>query len=154
MSHRRIRFNHPEDGEWIMSRSLGVYNDKIDQCIAVIRDNQIAGGVVYNGFIKTAIFLHMAGSGDNWATREFLWTVYDYPFNVLGVLWLYGLVDEQNQLALKIDLQMGFKEIARLPGALGDRDIIVVGMQRHECWMLNAITPRFHILRAEVDHGR
>lgn len=152
MSHRRIRFNDPEDGAWIMRRSYGVYNDKIDQCIAVIRDNQIAGGVVYNTFIKTAIMLHMAGSEDNWATRDFLWTVYDYPFNVLGVTWLYGLVDERNTRALKVDKAMGFEEVARLPGALGDRDLIIVGMQKHQCWLLNAVTPRFHILRAEVDH--
>lgn len=152
MSTRRIRFNDPEDGAWIMRRSFGVYNDKIDQCIAVIRDGVIAGGVVYNGFIKTAMFIHMAGSEDNWATREFLWTVYDYPFNVLGVTWLYGLLDPHNRRALKIDKAMGFKEVGRLPMALGDRDLIVLGMQKQDCWMLKAITPRFHLLRAEIDH--
>lgn len=153
MSHRRIRFNNPEDGAWIMARSFGVYNDKIDQCIAVIRDDEIAGGVVYNGFIKTAIFLHMAGAGDNWATREFLWMVYDYPFNVLGVTWLYGLLDPDNTLALEIDRRMGFREVACLPGALGDRDLIVMGMKREQCRMLRDIPERFHVLRREVVHG-
>lgn len=152
MSIRRLRFNDPEDGAWIMRRSYGVYNDKTDQCIAVIRDGTIAGGVVYNAFIKTAMFIHMAGVEDNWATREFLWVVYDYPFNALGVTWLYGLVDPLNERALDIDKRMGFREVTRLPGALGDRDLIVVGMKREHCWLLDKITPQFHLLRAEVTH--
>lgn len=152
MSHRRIRFNDLGDGAWIMARCFGVYNEKVDQCIAVIRDGHIAGGVVYNAFIKTSMFIHMAGTEDNWATREFLWMVYDYPFNVLGVTWLYGLVDPMNTRALDVDIRMGFKEVSRIPGALGDRDLIVVGMRREWCWLLDRITPQFHTLRAEVDH--
>jgi hypothetical protein len=143
MSHRIIRFNHPGDGAWVMARCEGVFNDRIDQVISVHRDGQIVGGVVYSLFLKTAILLHMAGSEDNWATRDFLWVVYDFPFNVLGVTWCLGLVDATNTRALDIDKRMGFREIARLPAILDDgADLIILGMQRHECWVLNNIKPR------------
>ena len=101
MSERNIRFNHPGDGDWVMRRCHGVFNDKIDQVISVHRDGEIVGGVVYNLFIKTAVMLHMAGSEDNWATRDFLWIVYDFPFNRMGVKWLLGLVDSSNTRAIR-----------------------------------------------------
>lgn len=138
-----IRFNYPGDGDWIMRRAgMGVFNDKLDQVIAVHRDGVIAGGVVYNLFLKTAITLHMAGSEDNWATRDFLWMVYDYAFNVLGVSWCMGLVESTNERALRIDKRMGFRELARLPVLDGGVELVILGMQRHECWALNTITPR------------
>jgi len=140
---REIRFNFPGDGDWVMRRCYGVFNDKTDEVIAVHRDGEIAGGVVYNLFLRTAIMLHMAGSEDNWAPRDFLWMVYDYPFNVKKVRWLLGLVDSTNTRAIEIDMRMGFAEVARLPRILeGGSDLIVLGMERHQCWALNNITPK------------
>jgi hypothetical protein len=150
---RRIYFNLPEDGEWVMRRCHGVYNERIDQCISVHRDGAMVGGVVYNLFLKTAIMLHMAGAEDNWATPDFLWMVYDFAFNHLGVTWCLGLVDSTNTRALDIDQRMGFHELARLPGLLvGGSDLIILGMQKHECWALNKIRPKYYTLRSEI-HG-
>lgn len=148
---RIIRFNRPEDGAWIMERAgHGVYNERIDQAIAVHRVDEVdgsstlAGGVVYNLFLETAVMLHMAGDETNWATRDFLWMVYDFAFNVMGVTWCLGLIDATNTRAIDIDKRMGFHELTRLPRILkGGADLIVLGMERHECWALNKIkTPR------------
>jgi hypothetical protein len=140
-----VRFNHPGDGDWVMRRCHGVYNDKIDQVIAVARDGEIAGGIVYNLFLKTAIMMHVAGSDDNWPTRDWLWMIFDFPFNILGVKWCMGLVDSANTRALDVDKRLGFHEIARLPGILeGGNDLIVLGMEKHECVPLNKMTPRYY----------
>jgi len=148
---RRVLFNHPGDGDWVMRRAHGVYNDKIDQVIAVHRDGHIVGGVVYNLFLAHAVMLHMAGSEDNWATPDFLWMVYDFAFNRLKKRWVLGLVDSTNARALDIDQRMGFHEVARLPRILeNDADLIVLGMERHECWALNTIRPRYHVLRSDI----
>jgi hypothetical protein len=143
MSTRTIKFNHPGDGDWVMARSHGIYNDKLDQVIAVHRNNKIAGGVVYSMFLRTSISMTSAGSEDNWPTRDFLWIMFDYPFNVLGVTWCLTMVDATNVRSLDINERLGFHEITRVPRILeGDKDLIIMGMERHESWALNHITPR------------
>jgi hypothetical protein len=152
-----IRFNYRGDGDWVMARCQGVFNERLDQVIAVHRDGVIAGGVVFSTFLKTAISLHMAGSEDNWATRDFLWMIYDYAFNVLGVKWCLGLVESTNTRALDIDRRMGFRELARLPRLLeGDADLVILGMERADCWALNKITPKVWrpVKRDAVPYGR
>lgn len=143
MSRRIIKFNHPGDGDWVMGRSRGIYNDKLDQVIAVHRDGKIAGGVVYSMFLRTSISMTSAGSEDNWVIRDFMWIMFDYPFNALGVTWCLTMVDATNIRSLDINQRLGFHEITRVPRILEDgHDLIIMGMERHECWALNHIKPR------------
>ena len=110
----RIRINHPGDGEWVMLRVGGVFNDKTDHVVAMHREGRTCGGVVFTGYMGGAITLHMAGDESNWATRDFLWMVYHYGFVQLGCRKLLGLVASDNARAISIDLRMGFQIEARI----------------------------------------
>jgi L-amino acid N-acyltransferase YncA len=145
MSTPQILINHVDDGVWIMQRVGGVFNHITDQCIALHRDGRIRGGVVYTGFLHASIMLHMAGSEDNWATRDFLWMVFDYAFNQLGVRKLVGLVPSNNTRAISVDLRLGFRLEGRLTEMLADpdEDLLILTMVKNHCKWLNVVPKHY-----------
>lgn len=137
-----ICIDYADDGNWVMSRAQGVFNPRTDHCIAVHRDGRIRGGVVFTGYLGSAIVVHMAGDGTNWATRDFLWMVYDYSFNQLGVKKLIGLVQSSNLRAIAIDLRMGFRLEATISDIFPDgSDLLVLVMEKINAKWLN-VKPR------------
>jgi L-amino acid N-acyltransferase YncA len=145
MSAPQILINHVDDGVWVMQRVGGVFNHITDQCIALHRDGHIRGGVVYTGFLGASIMLHMAGSEDNWATRDFLWMVFDYAFNQLGVRKLIGLVASRNTRAISVDLRLGFRLEGRLTEMLpdSDEDLLILTMLKRDCKWLNLVPKHY-----------
>ena len=144
MSTREVKVNHPGDGDWVMLRVGGVFNCMTDHVVAMHRDGRCAGGVVFTGYLGSAITLHMAGSEDNWATRDFLWMVFHYAFVQLGCRKVIGLVAADNTRALSVDTRLGFHEAARIPDVFPDgADLIVLVMERQACKWL-ALVPRYY----------
>lgn len=144
MSHREILVNHPGDGEWIMLRVGGVFSPRTDHTIALHRDGRIAGGVVATGYLGSSIMLHMAGSEDNWATRDFLWMVFEYVFNQLGCRKVLGLVSSNNARALAVDLRLGFVIEAKLVDIYPDgADLLILSMHRSECKWLKIVPKHY-----------
>ena len=74
----------------------------------------------------------MAGD-PGWMNRAFLKASFAYPFRQLGKARVTGRIDALDAKTLDIDKRMGFQIEGRLRNALGDRDIIIVGMLRQEC---------------------
>lgn len=144
MSERQILINHADDGEWVMLRVGGVFNEKTDHTVALHRDGKIAGGVVFTGYLGASITVHMAGSEDNWATRDFLWMVFHYAFAQLGCRKVIGLVSSANTRALSVDTRLGFIPAARITDVYSDgSDLIVLTMEKAQCKWL-ALTPRYY----------
>ena len=144
MSHRVIRINHEGDGDWVMERVGGLFNDKTDHSIGLHRDGRIVGGMVYTGYLGASIMMHVAGSEDNWVTRDFLWMIFDYPFNQLGLRVVLGPVASTNTRALSIDTRLGFVPVARIPEVYPDgADLIILQMKKADCRWL-AMKPRYY----------
>jgi len=156
MSTREVHINDPNDGEWVMLRVGGLYNAKTDHVIALRRDGRTVGGVVFTGYLQASICMHMAGSEDNWCTRDFLWMVFDYVFIQLGVRKAIGLVPSTNHRALAIDTRLGFEIEASIKDAcLDGADLLVLSMTKERCKWLN-LKPRYYRSgqSMEADHGR
>jgi hypothetical protein len=153
-----IRINYPSDGTWVMLRVGGIFNDKIDHVIGVHdKEGKMRGGVVFTGYLGSAIMLHMAGDETNWAGRDFLWMVFDYAFNQLGVRKLIGLVATNNLRALSIDLRLGFLLEGRIERVFPDgSDLLLLTMTRPQCkWLdLKPLYYRSNQERQEVADGR
>jgi hypothetical protein len=100
--------------------------------------------VVFTGYLGASIMLHMAGNESNWATPDFLWMVFDYGFNQLGVRKLVGLVPADNARAISVDTRLGFKVEARvsemMPNGAG---LLVFTMVKEDCKWLK-IKPRYY----------
>jgi hypothetical protein len=152
MSERKLLTNYPGDGEWIMLRVGGVFNEKTDHTVSVHRDGKMVGGVVFTGFLGSSIMLHMAGSEDNWATMDFLWMVFDYCFVQLGCRKAIGWVAEDNLRALIVDLKLGFTIWDKLPDMLPDGSgLWILTMHRSECKWLKVKPRRYKSNIARVD---
>lgn len=147
---KEVLINHPGDGEWIMLRVGGLFNRATDHTVAVHRNGRVAGGVVFTGYLGSAITLHMAGSEDNWATRDFLWMVFHYAFVQLGVRKVLGLVSSANTRALSVDARLGFAVVARVPDIYPDgSDLMILAMDKSECKWL-ALTPKYYRSNQEI----
>ena len=129
--------DQPDDGAWVMLRVGGVYNDKTDHVIAMHRGGKMVGGVVYTGFLQASITIHMAGSETNWACRDFLWMVFHYGFEVLGVKKIIGLVASDNPRSMSVTTRLGFIPVAVITEACANgADLNVLTMTREQCkWL-------------------
>jgi len=95
-------------------------------------DFTIWGVVGLDSFTQFDCEIFMAGE-PGWVSRRLCKAVFAYPFTQLGKTRVTGRVDAADTKTLDIDKRLGFKVEGRLRNALGDRDIIVVGMLRSEC---------------------
>lgn len=77
----------------------------------------------------------MAGVGPGWATPEFLWAGFDYPFNQCGCEVLLARVTDPQ--VVELDKRLGFKTDFILDGAHPDGALHYMSMRRAECRWLN-----------------
>ena len=105
--------------------------------IGIQNENQeIIAGVVYNEFNGVNINAHIAGMGKNWLTREFLFAIFDYPFNKCGVKRISAFIEDENTKAIEFDKHLGFEYETRLKDAYINGDILVYVMRRENCrWL-------------------
>jgi len=113
-----------EGSRWGEYRTLGL-----------VRNSALAGAVVYNHFSQYSCCAHIAGlPGKMWMTPEFLYAIFDYPFNGMKLQRITGLVPERNERAAKFDEHLGFKYEGKMRNALPDGEgLLVYGMLKEEC---------------------
>ena len=134
-----IEFDNPYHGE-ILTRELDPdqpFRVGFDRCISVTHAGKLVGGVTYDGFLRRSIHMHVASFRPSFLSRDFLFVVFDYPFNQLGVEVVYGLVASTNVRAVVFDRRIGFVDEAVLKGACVDGDLLILSMRRHQCRWLN-----------------
>lgn len=132
-----IEFSNHEHGYRIAAAAGCIFNPAVDQVISVTSQGKLLGGNVLTGYTGASIHLHTAGFVSRWATRDFLWVVFDYPFNQLGCKKVFGQVPESNKQALEIDLKLGFKVVARIEDVFPDGACLVLALAREDCRWLN-----------------
>ena len=98
-----------------------------------VLDGQIRAVVVYCGFYGKSCMIHVGSDGNHWATKSFLKAVFDYPFNKLKLKVIIGTVAGSNEKALKLDRHLGFKDVAFIPDAHNDGDLVILEMRPHFC---------------------
>jgi hypothetical protein len=143
---RTIITDHPSIGEFVAQRAKCNYNHGRDTTIGVADSGpdgvfRVIGGVIYTNYTGVSCWMHMAGAHEKWTTRDFIWMAFDYPFNLMGCARVFGLVEASNTLALSIDLRLGFREVARIPGMFASGDALVLSMERENCRWLS-VKPR------------
>jgi hypothetical protein len=131
-----IEFNVAEHGYRIAKGAGCTFNPAVDQVISVTSGGKLLGGNILTGYTGASIHMHTAGFQPGWATRDFLWVLFDYPFNQLGCKKVFGQVPEYNTRALEIDLKLGFKIVARIEDVFPDAACLVLSLAREDCrWL-------------------
>lgn len=124
-------------GPWVAERVNATYREG-DTAIGLLSpDGELLAGVLYQNFNGANICAHIAGTpGGKWLNRSFLWMIFDYPFNQLGVKRITGFVPASNAAARAFDERLGFVPEATLQDMLPGDDLIVYRMRRSECrWL-------------------
>lgn len=124
----------PEVGHWTANRVSGQYFEAGSQAIGLQKGDQIIAGVIYEHFNGKSIVCHMAVEGQ--LTRGFLWTIFDYPFNQLKAEKIILPVASINLNSVKLVLNMGFREEARLLDAHPTGDLVFFTMKKTSCRFL------------------
>ena len=121
-------------GDWMAQELNMIFTPEKSSCIGLIKDGKLVAGVWYEDYTKASIMTHIVIKSA--INREFLYTIFHYPFVQLGVEKLIGPVKSTNHEAIKFDIKLGFKEEARLLGVFPDADLLFFTMSKDDCRFL------------------
>jgi hypothetical protein len=117
----------------IIARGAGCgFDPEVDYVLSLVRP-ELLGGVIYTNYTGRSVQMHMAGFAPAWPTPQFMWAIYHFPFNFLGVEKVLGTVPSNNKRALAIDYKMGFTHVATIPDVVPGGDMEILSMARDKC---------------------
>lgn len=98
-------------------------------------------GVAYAEWNGVNIVCHIASDKTRrWLNREYLWTIFDYPYSQLGVKRITVCVGEGNSASRRFVEHLGFTLEAKLAGAHPTGDLLIFRLLRTECRWIKGIT--------------
>ena len=123
--------------EWVAKRTNEYGNFGASAAIGWEKNGRLAAGVVYAEWNGPNVVCHIASDGSrSWATRTYLWTIFDYPFSQLGCKRITVCVGEGNHASERFVRHLGFELEATLDSAHPSGDLLVFRMFRHDCRFL------------------
>ncbi len=107
--------------------------------IGWLRHGEMVAGVVYADYNGPNVVCHIASDGSRkWLTKQYLWTIFDYPFNQMKCDRITVCVGEGNFASLAFVLHLGFTLEARLSKAHPTGDLLVLRMFKRNCRWIRA----------------
>jgi RimJ/RimL family protein N-acetyltransferase len=117
--------------DWAIKHQMPTPEDA--HYLGQVLDNEIRAVVVYCGFYGKSCMIHVGSVGQHWMTKQFLKEVFNYPFNSLKLKVIIGTVAGSNKKALKLNRHLGFKDVAIIPDAHEDGDLVILEMRPEYC---------------------
>lgn len=120
----------------ILQKEIGVQPSADLQAIFWVnpQDKAIEWCIGYTSFLGKTCQIHVVSFNKKYTPRKLLWAAFDYPFNQAGVETLIGIVNSKNDLAMKYDQNLGFKEVYRFEGVHDEGgDVVVFEMKKQDC---------------------
>lgn len=127
--------NQDYQKEWASNLlNLPLPNDAI--CLGQVIDGELRACVVYCNFQGKSCQAHICSTGKHWMSKEYLWAMFDYPFEKLGLKVILAVIAGSNEKSLKLSRKLGFKDVAKIPDAHDDGDLVILTMRPDECrWL-------------------
>jgi RimJ/RimL family protein N-acetyltransferase len=108
------------------------------QCIGRLKNGRLVAVAGYDDFTDTSCQVHVAGT-DGWLDREMLRAMFHYPFEILNLRVVIGLVPEGNAAALRLNRHLGFDVDAIIKDAHPDGALVIMSMRKENCrWLKEA----------------
>jgi len=124
----------PEVVSWVAKRTNEYGNFGTDVGIGWQKNGELVAGVAYANWNGVNVECHIASDGSRkWLTRQYLWTIFDYPFNQMGAKRITTCVGEGNLDSTRFTQHLGFTIEARLKGAHPTGDLLIFRLLRHDC---------------------
>lgn len=98
---------------------------------------KLIAGVAYTDFNGTNIVAHIASDGSkNWMTKEYLWTIFDYPFSQAKVNRITCMIGSDNIESINLCERLGFNREASLEGAHPGGDLLIYRLWKRDAkWL-------------------
>lgn len=133
---RKVVTDNQEYLKLWLSESLGGDLPDNTQCIGQEIDGEVKAVAGYAAFKGKSCNFSLASNGSNWMNKDFLWAMFDYPFNKLNLKVIIATIAGNNDKSLKLSRHLGFKEIASIADAHQDGDLVIMIMKRENCkWL-------------------
>jgi len=131
--------------EWVAKQTNEFGNFGTDAGIGWQRDGKLIAGVAYAEWNGVNVVCHIASDGSRqWLNRQYLWTIFDYPFNQLKCKRITVCVGEGNADSRRFVLHLGFELEATLRAAHPTGDLLVYSMFKEGCkWIKQDTYKRF-----------
>lgn len=105
-------------------------------CLGQVINNELRAVVVYCNFQGKSCQTHICSIGNNWMSKKYLWAMFDYPFEKLKLKVILAVIAGNNEKSLKLSRKLGFKDVAKIPDAHKDGDLVILTMRPDECrWL-------------------
>lgn len=120
--------------EWVAKRTNEFGNFGAAQGIGWQRNGELVAGVAYAEYNGPNVVAHIASDGSrHWLTRQYLWTIFDYPFNQLKVKRITCMVGESNRDSRRFVVHLGFDLETTLRAAHPTGDLLIFRMFAKDC---------------------
>ena len=131
--------------EWVARQTREYGNFGTDVGIGWKRGGQIIAGVAYANWNGVNVECHIASDRTRrWMTREYLWTIFDYPFNQLRVNRITVCVGEGNSESRRFVVHLGFELETTLCAAHPSGDLYIFRMWKKDCrWISQDYSKRY-----------
>lgn len=114
--------------------NLPLPNDAV--ALGQVIDGRLRAVVVYCNFQGKSCQTHICSVGEHWLNKRYLWAMFDYPFEKLGLKVILAVIAGNNEKSLKLSRKLGFKDVAKIPDAHDDGDLVILTMRPDECrWL-------------------
>jgi len=118
-------------GPWVAKKCRMIWTPENSQALGLERDGRLVAGVWYEDYNQRSVTAHIAIEGH--MSRDFLFSIFDYPFNQMGVSKIVCPVLEDNEESLNLVQKFGFTESARLKDIHPAGDMIFYVMGKENC---------------------
>lgn len=125
--------------QWVEARiNFGL--GRPSTAIGLQRDGEIIAGVMYTHYSEAgSICAHIAGHG-HWCTRQFLRTIFSYPFVQLRVRRITCYIESRNLKSRKLCEHLGFTIESLMERATRTDDVLIYRLFKEDCRWVKAAT--------------
>lgn len=122
-------------GRWVCEKAGGNWTN-LCQAIGQEHEGKLIAGIMYDAYTGASIAMHSRVDDPKHISRQWIWAIFDYPFNRLGVKRVTGLVSTANHKAQETNEHLGWKRETTLADYFPNGDGIIYIMRREDCrWL-------------------
>jgi len=127
----------PYDWDWVEKRTSLIACADSGGLVAYDEKGVVHAVCVWDSFTVDACSVHFAIDNPFVIRHGFLHEIARHTFITCNRKRIFGLVPSTNEKARKLDIHIGFREVARIPDAVKEGvDYIVLRMDKADCrWL-------------------
>lgn len=106
------------------------------QCIGWTRDGELTYAIMYENYTKRSVEVTFAAAPGAVMPKEFLFAIFDYAFNYLGVTKMIAKIEEVNWKSINMVEKMGFVRECRIQDVFPSGAMVIYSLAVEDCrWL-------------------